>query len=115
LFQELTHNELAAEDCHKRVATLRYNAGAVSPRADQGGALRKKSLEELAKEQELRDNAPHEFLCPITLEIMKSPVIAPDGFTYHFLSFLIFFFCSFFPFTFLTPTQRSHTFSIDHN
>jgi WD repeat, SAM and U-box domain-containing protein 1 len=26
---------------------------------------------------------PHEFLCPITMEIMKEPVLAADGYTYE--------------------------------
>eukprot|EP00943_MAST-04B_sp_MAST-4B-sp1_P009093 g9093.t1 len=28
-------------------------------------------------------SAPHSFFCPLTLEIMKDPVILPDGFTYE--------------------------------
>lgn len=29
------------------------------------------------------DNIPHEFLCPITHEIMREPVMCSDGFTYE--------------------------------
>ncbi|KAH0788562.1 von Willebrand factor type A domain containing protein [Histomonas meleagridis] len=31
----------------------------------------------------MTDNIPNEFLCPISLEIMKDPVIMPDGQTYE--------------------------------
>lgn len=29
-----------------------------------------------------QDNAPHEFLCPISKEIMKDPVITVDGYSF---------------------------------
>lgn len=70
----------------------------VSPRADVRRVLAEKSPEQIQRERELVDNAPHEYLCPITLEIMKAPVIAPDGFTYHslFCLFALFWFCLFY-------------------
>ncbi|GHP11194.1 WD repeat, SAM and U-box domain-containing protein 1 [Pycnococcus provasolii] len=30
-----------------------------------------------------RDDVPHDYRCPITLELMKDPVVADDGFTYE--------------------------------
>ncbi|CAH3183694.1 unnamed protein product [Porites lobata] len=35
------------------------------------------------KKQELEEDFPDEFLCPITREVMSDPVIAADGYTYE--------------------------------
>lgn len=38
------------------------------------------------KKQELEEDIPDEFLCPITREVMSDPVIAADGYTYERVS-----------------------------
>ena len=39
--------------------------------------------EDLDQDMDLSEEAPAEFLCPITLSIMKDPVLMPDGQTYE--------------------------------
>lgn len=82
-FYELIHNESGAEECHKRMAYLRESTIV----NDTGRVIRQKTKEEEQAEKEMegkvRDSAPYEFLCPITLEVMRSPVTAADGFTYE--------------------------------
>lgn len=82
-FHELIHDESGAEECQKRLAYLHQSAVV----SDTGKIIRQKTKEEEQAEKEVegkvRDSAPYEFLCPITLELMRSPVTAADGFTYE--------------------------------
>ncbi|XP_064419847.1 WD repeat, SAM and U-box domain-containing protein 1 isoform X2 [Latimeria chalumnae] len=42
-----------------------------------------RKIEELRVQESATDNIPDEFLCPITRELMKDPVIASDGYSYE--------------------------------
>ncbi|XP_056392073.1 WD repeat, SAM and U-box domain-containing protein 1 [Hyla sarda] len=42
-----------------------------------------RKIEELKSKMKAPSNIPEEFLCPITCEIMKDPVIASDGYSYE--------------------------------
>lgn len=83
-FHGLVHDESGAEECRRRLAYLQQTC------VVEGNAVRAKTKEEEEKEisqAKMRENAPYEFLCPITLEIMRSPVNACDGFTYQYSLF----------------------------